>query len=528
MTLSNRTRKAEAEPVRLKGICSRCNKSIKPSTRGSLSSWLLRPLVCTCESEKVGDSISRGLQDPEASEVLSPDDVLPDLGEQFEVLSLIGEGGMGRVFKVRDRALDRILAVKLLRLDLVSDALAVKRFEREARAAEALTHPNLVTVYGHGEAKDGSPYIVMDHIDGRTVADVLRDEGAFEIQRAIKIFIEVCEGLSHAHKNGLIHRDLKPSNIILRKSDNGEDIVQLVDFGIAKLQTDTRITGSLTSTEDILGSPSYMSPEQCIGAALDSRSDIYSMGCLMYEMLTGVPPFQGSNPVQIIIRHLNETPLPPDVPSRLSHIIMRCLRKEPSLRYVSAAELKDSLESSKLKVGRKQFTMRHLYNLAVDIGLPQLPLLAICSFFSHALIDESVASYSTNVEHLTFFLLTGSVIFGMYWASIWAARLRSVKGLVRKELLNEHSCGTQATLFFLLFVCTAFLSNYDLRQLSINPDHYSVLSLVLVFVGWILGPLLMYLSRRAVDARMRRDIELSRYDRFFKLFDRLLPNMPED
>ncbi len=514
-------------------MCGVCHKSLRPATRGSLSGslsgWLFRGFTCSCKEEEPTDAEPAEVHDSAAKlfrKNPGPYE-LPDLGSSYEVMSLLGEGGMGRVYKVKDFALDRIVAVKVLRKDLVADQQAVKRFEQEAIAATALTHPNLVTVYGHGKAKDGSPYIIMDYLNGHSLADYLKRDGPFEIEKSIEIFLEVCDALIHAHERGVIHRDLKPSNIILAKNALGEEAVQVVDFGIAKLQSDIRVTASLTETDDILGSPAYMSPEQCIGTQLDARSDVYSLGCVMYEMLTGNPPFLGSNPVQLIIRHLNETPLPPDVSSRLSHIIMRCLRKEPTLRYQNVEELKLALEGSKTS-SRKKMTMRHFYNLAVDIGLPQIPMLAISCFFSDLLMDATVQQYPVGLSELYFFLICGAVTFGMYWASILAARLRSIKGLVRRDLLNEYNCATQTGLFLLMLSVTPLLSAHDLRVLAVDSQHYSGLALFVFFVGWIFGPTMMYVSKRNVDTRIKKSIELSGPDRAFKMLDHLLPIMPED
>ncbi|MBP9090429.1 serine/threonine protein kinase [bacterium] len=300
--------------------------------------------------------------EPQAPEcALSPEatqEQFPNLGDRYEVLALVGRGGMGVVYKVRDKAVDKVFAVKVLNHDLVQDKISVKRFEQEAKAASALTHANLAAVYDYGVGLSGCPFLVMDYLEGHTLEQELAQEGYFDSERALDIFIQAAEAMADSHLKGVIHRDIKPANIILEKAENGSDFVKLVDFGIAKvLPSEQKAHENLTQTGDIFGSPLYMSPEQCEGNMQDRRSDIYSLGCLMYETLTGVKPFAAENPIKIILRHIQEDPKPISslatvsnrpaqykVPSDLDKVILRCLARDPNCRYQSAYELVTDLK----------------------------------------------------------------------------------------------------------------------------------------------------------------------------------------
>lgn len=277
---------------------------------------------------------------------------LPCLGEDYEVLGQIGRGGMGSVYKVRDRKLDRILAFKLLDRTLAEDQVALKRFEQEAAAASQLDHDNLVAVYGHGRTHDGTPYLVMDYLEGKNLSEVLKEEGTMEPGRALSIFQQIAEALRHAHEKNVIHRDIKPTNIILTRTESGVEIARIVDFGIAKVMpAANRETHDLTETGEVFGSPHYMSPEQCLGFMLDQRSDIYSLGCLMYEALTGDSPFAGANPIQVVVKHINEDPVKfpasittGSIAKKLERAVLHCLEKDKNNRYQSASDLIKDLD----------------------------------------------------------------------------------------------------------------------------------------------------------------------------------------
>ncbi|MBS2009140.1 MAG: protein kinase [Cyanobacteria bacterium SZAS TMP-1] len=299
------------------------------------------------------------------------------LGKDYEVLALLGEGGMGYVYKVKDKRKNQVLAVKVVRPELAADPRALKRFEQEAEAAMGLIHPNLVPVYGQGITGDGAPYLVMEYQAGTPLDKLLKEEKLIEADRAVDIFMQICDALEHAHAKGIVHRDLKPSNIILTATNINADVVRIVDFGIAKVLAapESRETFELTNTGDLFGSPGYMSPEQCMGYQLDARSDIYSLGCVMYELLSGKPPFNCDNPVQTIVKHLSEAPerlnLTPaggkSIPEALEDLVLRCLEKDPRNRYQSMEQLRQDLSS--IQVGE-----RPVFAQSREIAGRQLPV----------------------------------------------------------------------------------------------------------------------------------------------------------
>lgn len=272
------------------------------------------------------------------------------VAEKYQIISLIGEGGVGLVYKAHHKFLDKLVALKLLRSEYASDPIVISRFRREAKAADSLRHANIASVYDYGILGDGRPFMVMDFIEGRTLYNVLVLHKRLEVRRAVSIFIKVCDALSYAHKQGVIHRDLKPSNIMLVEQD-GIEIPKLLDFGIAKL-LDTSHSQQLTRAGEFCGSPLYVSPEQCSSSDQDQRSDIFSLGCVICETLTGVAPFHGETVVETIHRRLNERPphlmdLNPaaNIPPRLNDIVRKTLELEPMNRYQSMADLKADLES---------------------------------------------------------------------------------------------------------------------------------------------------------------------------------------
>jgi eukaryotic-like serine/threonine-protein kinase len=264
-------------------------------------------------------------------------------GGRYEVIERVGSGGMAEVFRARDDLLGREVAVKVLSERFARDRSFVERFRREAQSAANLNHPNIVSLYDYG-ADNGTYFIVMEFIDGRPLDDIIRTEGALLPERAAEIASDIAQALHKAHLGGLVHRDVKPSNVMM--TSQGQ--TKVTDFGIARaLVNDGEQT--VTQTGMVIGTASYLSPEQAQGNPVDARSDVYSLGCVLYEMLTGSAPFAGDTPLSIAYKHVREDPQAPsrrnrDVPRALDAIVMKALAKNPDNRYSSALEMKQDLD----------------------------------------------------------------------------------------------------------------------------------------------------------------------------------------
>jgi beta-lactam-binding protein with PASTA domain/predicted Ser/Thr protein kinase len=275
------------------------------------------------------------------------------LGGRYELGEVLGYGGMAEVFLGRDVRLGRQVAVKVLRSDLARDPSFLARFRREAQAAASLSHPAIVSVFDTGEDEiDGArvPWIVMEHVEGRTLRDLLRQEGRLLPRRAVEIVSEVCSALAFAHRNGLVHRDIKPGNVMI----NRQGQVKVMDFGIARALSSA--SGALTQTAAVVGTAQYLSPEQARGEHVDARSDIYSTGCLLYELLTGRPPFQGDSPVSVAYQHVREDPiapsrLDPEITADLDAVVLTAMAKDPVNRYQSGESFREDLE--RVATGRR-------------------------------------------------------------------------------------------------------------------------------------------------------------------------------
>lgn len=275
------------------------------------------------------------------------------LNDRYRVLEEVGRGGMSIVYRGIHEMMDRTVAIKMLQAQHVSDQLSIKRFQQEAQAASHLQHPHVITVYDCGVVATGQPYIVMDFLEGESLSDVIKKDNHIPFPRAVPIFAQACDALDHAHQKGVIHRDLKSSNIMLVEVEGRKDFVKVVDFGIAKLTNASgRVQQNLTQTGEIFGSPIYMSPEQCLGQTLDTRSDIYSMGAVLYESLTGLPPLMGDTIYATMKMHVSEMPerfanARPDlrIPEQIEQIAFKALAKKPEQRYQSMQEFRDALES---------------------------------------------------------------------------------------------------------------------------------------------------------------------------------------
>jgi len=268
------------------------------------------------------------------------------VGGRYQVQKLVGQGGMGALYAAEHIDIGRKVAIKVLNRDFrVSDDIFL-RFKNEAKLAATLNHNNICSVYDFGKLDDGTPYLVMDLLQGKTLSHMITKDGRLEPNLTVRMIAQVCDGLTHAHSRDVVHRDLKPSNIMVEETEQGE-IAKIVDFGIAKsLEVNAP---SLTATHETIGSPYYMSPEQCQAQPVDRRTDIYSLGCLMYECLAGRPPFQASNALQMMYSHVNSQPDPfsvtvPDavIPDKLEAVILKAMAKNPADRYQATEDLKQA------------------------------------------------------------------------------------------------------------------------------------------------------------------------------------------
>jgi serine/threonine-protein kinase len=264
------------------------------------------------------------------------------LGGRYSLGDVIGRGGMAEVRRGTDTRLDRDVAVKVLRADLARDPAFQSRFRREAQSAASLDAPNVVAVYDTGVDEHGVPWIVMEHVEGRTLRDILSTEGRLLPQRALEIAVDICSALEVAHRAGIVHRDIKPGNVML--TSQGE--VKVMDFGIARAVASGDLT--MTGTESVIGTAAYLSPEQARGEHVDARSDLYSTGCLLYELLTGSPPFVGDSPVAVAYQHVREAPVPPSryvdgLSPDIDTVVLTAMAKNPAHRYDDADAMREDL-----------------------------------------------------------------------------------------------------------------------------------------------------------------------------------------
>ena len=311
-----------------------------------------RMLCPTCSAELTADArfcggCGNAVSAPGAA---TPNDDLSgrEIAGRYRLLQLLGAGGMGAVYRAEQISLKREVALKLLKSELSADPALVQRFNIEAKLAAKLSHPNTVTMFDFGQDTDGTLFIVMELVSGQSLRELLGRDGALPVARALAICEQVCASLADAHAHGIVHRDLKPDNVMLTRRGKRTDVVRVLDFGIAKLRDERGDVTAMPVTQagDLLGTPQYMAPEQIRGEAVDGRTDIYAMGAMLYEMLTGKLPFTGPTVMAILGKHLTDAPQPPRqrrpdlaIPPEIEALVMQALAKAPASRPPSMEEL---------------------------------------------------------------------------------------------------------------------------------------------------------------------------------------------
>jgi serine/threonine protein kinase len=338
---------------------------------------------------------------------LVPGDVI---AERYKIVSVLGAGGMGIVYKAIALETSNYVAVKTLRSPHMT-VQALERFRKEAKAASALHHNGLIKVHEFGKTDHGLPFMVMDFIEGGSLADAIKENGQLPLDRVVNIFLQSSEALAYAHEQGIIHRDLKPSNILLLQSPDGQEQVCVADFGVAMiLEDDSGGALRLTHTGELLGSPLYMSPEQCAGKRADQRSDIYALACAMYEALTGAPPFQGETALATILKHqqeesptLTEGSFGRAFPEILEDMIAKALAKDPSERYQSMREFRQDLLDmkavSRIKKSQPEAkveaTVKRQKRL-LTVPLPVVAVLAVAGMVLSSAVTVMIVNLNSN------------------------------------------------------------------------------------------------------------------------------------
>ncbi|MBI2809340.1 MAG: serine/threonine protein kinase [Candidatus Melainabacteria bacterium] len=361
--------------------------------------------------------------------------------DRYEIISVVGRGGMSVVYKAQQMFMQNYVAIKVLNQTLISDPSSFDRFKQEAIAAISIRDENVIQVLDFG-ISDDKAFLIMEYLEGQDLADWLIKNGDMPVERALKIFTQACSGLAHAHAKGVIHRDLKPGNLFLINEPDGHELVKIVDFGIAKIQSkDGAIAQNLTQPGEVFGSPLYMSPEQCQGKSLDARSDIYSLGCVLYEALTGMPPLMGINSFETMNKHVGEQPLSlremmpeKDIPELLEACILKSLQKDPDQRQQTMLQFKqeliESVKDSRIYLGDDKD--RAAKAISIDAAGQGTEAVvdetgAKATEALHQLVLDAVDLTKKQDEHnkrlrhmvLILYALLGSLVMGLVW---WATK----------------------------------------------------------------------------------------------------------
>jgi tRNA A-37 threonylcarbamoyl transferase component Bud32 len=318
------------------------------------------------------------------------DHVGKEIAGRYRITTKLGEGGMGAVYKAEQISLKRQCAVKLLRAEVASTELMLRRFDAEAKAVASLSHPNTVNIYDFGQDTDGTFFIAMEYVEGKSLREVIHTEAPLPLRRALSIASQVASSLSDAHSHNIIHRDLKPDNVMLQTRGRQKDVARVLDFGIAKLRDEGRATqAAMTQAGDMLGTPQYMAPEQIRAEQIDGRTDVYALGCMLYEMITGRMPFEGATVLAILSKHLTETPVAPSqrrpdlqIPPAIDQLVMAAVAKDRNARPPTMELFGEQIAAmlaqfpSESGQGTAQMSAQHGAQLSAQVGVPVPPTMA--------------------------------------------------------------------------------------------------------------------------------------------------------
>lgn len=344
--------RAPADPTQAPAPVSREHPQVAAAVAPTLADVSHDDLPAAKHEEIVRDENFGKWAEPEVKKKAGDPMIGRLIAGRYEIISLLGQGGMGAVYKARQPSVKRMIALKILLKEFADNETVVKRFHQEALAASRLTHPNTIKVFDFGQTDDGVLYMAMELLRGESLAHAISRGGPMTPRRVVHIMRQCCKSLAEAHKSGIIHRDLKPDNIFLVDIEGERDFVKVLDFGVAKLKEYEGKEGTLTQAGMIFGTPKYMSPEQARSGTLDQRSDVYALGVIMYEMLMGRPPFSGDNPLSILISHVNEQPrrfqqFNPaiQIPVPLEAVVFKSLNKDRELRQTTVEHLQAELDA---------------------------------------------------------------------------------------------------------------------------------------------------------------------------------------
>ncbi|MBZ0189399.1 MAG: serine/threonine protein kinase, partial [Candidatus Obscuribacterales bacterium] len=337
-------------------LCKECGKRIGEGREGSLTSYIFRSDICSCQRPEPENVLASKFEDPKVADI-SGSDMGDEQGievdehkfpiDRYLPLSELGKGAGGTIYLCQDKLLNQRVAVKVLSLQQSDQIVS---FQREARATARLDHANIVKLLNFGTVEGSIPYMVLEYVKGVSLDRYLADNGVLDIDSALRIFCQLCQALQYAHDHDVYHRDLKPSNIIVLDPEGNNPDVRIIDFGIARLATEDQ-ESTVVQGRNVVGTPAYMAPDQIAGRSFDSRSEVYSLGCVLYESLSGRPPFIAEHSLSVLMMHAEEPPPPitefieaTEYTDAIEHCLSRCLAKDPDDRYSSVAELGNTLK----------------------------------------------------------------------------------------------------------------------------------------------------------------------------------------